>query len=225
MTNSTAATFNAHAPIYDQQRRRLIPCFDDFYGTAIEALALGTGQPKKILDLGAGTGLLSRHIRAAFPDAELTLLDLADGMLAGARQQFGESASYVVADLTESLPEGPWDAVASALAIHHLEDADKRDLFERIHAELKPGGVFVNAEQVAGPTPYLEKYNETWQHDRAMAAGASEQDWADAMERMRHDRCATVEEQLGWLREAGFAEADCLFKNRRFAVLVARKPS
>jgi tRNA (cmo5U34)-methyltransferase len=35
------------------------------------------------------------------------------------------------------------------------------------------------------------------------------------------DRCATVEKQLGWLREAGFADADCLFKDHRFAVIVA----
>jgi tRNA (cmo5U34)-methyltransferase len=223
MTNSTAATFNAHAPIYDQQRRRLIPCFDSFYGTAIEALHLTT--PDRILDLGAGTGLLSRHIRAAFPDAELTLLDLAGAMLDGARRQFGDSATYVQSDLTEPLPDGPWSAVASALAIHHLEHADKRDLFARIHDALEPGGVFVNAEQVAGPTPFLETYNETWQHDQAIAAGASDQDWADAMDRMKHDRCATVEDQLAWLREAGLADADCLFKDHRFAVIVAKRPS
>jgi tRNA (cmo5U34)-methyltransferase len=219
MTDSAAATFNAHASIYDQQRRRLIPCYDDFYGTAVEALE----APARVLDLGAGTGLLSRHIRAAYPDARLTLLDFAEAMLDGARAQFGDSASYVAGDLTEPLPEGPWCAVASALAIHHLADTDKRDLFARIHDTLKPGGVFVNAEQVVGPTPYRERRNEAWQHDRAIAAGASEQDWADALERMQHDRCATVEDQLAWLREAGFADADCLFKHHRFAVMVATK--
>jgi tRNA (cmo5U34)-methyltransferase len=217
MTNSTAATFNAHASIYDEQRRRLIPCYDDFYGTAVEAL----GTPTRVLDLGAGTGLLTRHIRAAHPDAELTLLDFAEAMLDGAREHFGGSASYVARDLTQPLPEGPWPAVASALAIHHLSDADKRDLFARVHEALEPGGVFVNAEQVLGPTPYSETRNEAWQHDRAMAAGASEQDWADALERMQHDRCATVEDQLAWLREAGFADADCVFKHHRFAVMVA----
>jgi tRNA (cmo5U34)-methyltransferase len=221
MTNSTAATFNAHASIYDQPRRRLIPCFDDFYGTAVEALE----APARVLDLGAGTGLLSRHIREAYPDAELTLLDFAEAMLDGAREQFGDSASYVARDLTESLPEGPWDAVASALAIHHLPDADKRNLFARIHSVLKPGGVFVNAEQVAGQTPSREEANESWQHDRAIAAGASDQDWADALERMQHDQCATVEDQLAWLRDAGFTDADCLFKHHRFAVIAARRAS
>ena len=218
MTNSTAATFNAHAPTYDQQRRRLIPCFDDFYGTAVEALE----APTTVLDLGAGTGLLARHIRAAHPDVELTLVDSASAMLEGAREQFGDSARYVEADLTDPFPEGPWSAVVSALAIHHLDDDAKRALFTRIHAALEPGGVFVNAEQVAGPTQYLDDYNAAWHKRRALAAGASEQDWADALDRMRHDRCATVEDQLAWLREAGFGDVDCRFKDHRFAVIVAR---
>jgi tRNA (cmo5U34)-methyltransferase len=217
MTNSTAATFNAHASTYDEQRRRLIPCYDDFYGSAVEALR----TPKNVLDLGAGTGLLSRHIRAAHPNVELTLTDSASAMLDGARRQFGDTATYVEADLTEALPEGPWCAVVSALAIHHLSDADKRDLFARVRSVLKPGGVFVNAEQIAGPTKYFDDRNEAWHKRRALEAGASEQDWADALERMQHDRCATVEDQLAWLREAGFADADCVFKHHRFAVMVA----
>jgi hypothetical protein len=34
--------------------------------------------------------------------------------------------------------------------------------------------------------------------------------------------CASVEAQLAWLRDAGFADADCLFQDHRFAVLVGR---
>jgi tRNA (cmo5U34)-methyltransferase len=219
MTNSTAATFNAHASTYDEQRRRLIRCYDDFYGTAVDALGArkGTGPfLASVLDLGAGTGLLSRHIRKRYPDVELTLTDSASAMLDGARRQFGDSATYVEADLTGPLPDGRWDAIASALAIHHLSDDDKRALFARIQRALEPGGVFVNAEQVAGATPYFETYNEAWQK-----RGVPDADWAAALDRMKHDRCATVEDQLAWLREAGFEDADCLFKHHRFAVFLA----
>ena len=54
-------------------------------------------------------------------------------------------------------------------------------------------------------------------------SGRDDEEWAAAIERMRHDRKATVEQQLGWLRQAGFADADCLFKDHSFAVLVARR--
>ena len=48
---------------------------------------------------------------------------------------------------------------------------------------------------------------------------------ADAEELMRHDRCATLEDQLRWLRDAGFEDVDCLFKMRRFAVIAATRAS
>ena len=90
------------------------------------------------------------------PDAELVLLDGAGEMLAEARERLGDRASYVTADLGDPLPDGPWDAVVSALAIHHLDAAGKRDLFARVHDVLAPGGMFVNAEQVLGATPELD---------------------------------------------------------------------
>src|SRR5205807_1161325 len=111
--------------------------FETFYGTAVDALRLGGGEPRRVLDLGAGTGLLSSFVRAAFPAAELTLLDGAALMLEQARELLGEQGiSYVEADLTEPLPRGPWDGVVSGLAIHHVDDDDKRSLMRRVHAAL-----------------------------------------------------------------------------------------
>jgi tRNA (cmo5U34)-methyltransferase len=221
-----AQIFNDQASEYDAARRRLIPPFDAFYGTAAQALALCEPAPRRVLDLGAGTGLLARFVRAAYPEARLTLTDGAEAMLDKAREQLGEEAvDYAVADLDDPLPAGRWDAVVSALAIHHLEDPGKRRLFGRIHAALAPRGVFVNAEQVAGPTPFFTELYARWHEQRARAGGSDDAEWTGAEERMRYDRCASVEDQLQWLRAAGFADADCLFKDHRFAVLVARKAS
>ena len=95
-------------------------------------------------------GCSPRWSPGRMPDAELVLLDGAGEMLAEARERLGDRASYVTADLGDPLPDGPWDAVVSALAIHHLDAAGKRDLFARVHDVLAPGGMFVNAEQVLG---------------------------------------------------------------------------
>jgi tRNA (cmo5U34)-methyltransferase len=167
--------------------------------------------------------MLSARVAAAVPEAELTLLDGAPAMLEQARGALGDRARYVVGDLGDPLPAGPWDAVVSALAIHHLEDDGKRELFSRLHDGLAPGGVFVNAEQVAGPSPLLERHYAEWHEHQARAAGSSDEEWAASVDRMRLDRWAPVESQLEWLRAAGFADADCLFKQRGFAVLVAAR--
>jgi tRNA (cmo5U34)-methyltransferase len=225
MTNTAAAqTFDAQAATYDAPRRRLIPPFAGFYGAAVDALALAGPDVRRVLDLGAGTGLLAGFVHAAYPGARLTLVDGAAAMLDRARERVGDAAAdLIVADLAEPLPAGPWDAVVSALAIHHLDDPGKRALFARVHDALRPGGVFVNAEQVAGPTPRLTEAYAAWHEAGARAAGSDAAEWAAAVERMAHDRCSDVESQLRWLREAGFPDVDCLFKDRRFAVLVGRR--
>jgi len=160
----------------------------------------------------------------AHPSAELTLLDGAQGMLDRARERFGDGATYVICDLADPLPTPrPWDAIVSALAIHHLDDAAKRELFARVHAALAPGGMFVNAEQVAGPTALFDDAYHHWHERQALELGTSDTDWEHAVASMRHDRTASVERQLGWLRDTGFADADCLWKDHRLAVLAARR--
>ncbi len=223
MTDDAIELFDAHAAGYEALRRRLVPAYDALYGTAVAALDLATVPLRRVLDLGAGTGLLARAVAREHPYSELVLLDGSAAMLEQARATLGVRASYVTAELAGALPAGPWDAVVSALAIHHLEDAAKRDLYVRVHAALTPGGVFVNAEQVSAPTPLFDAAYLAWHERRARELGASQAEWAGARARMAADRLACVERQLGWLREAGFADSDCLFKDHCLAVLVARR--
>lgn len=217
--------FSRDARGYDDLRRRLVPCFDGFYGTALELVRDWQVAPAlEVLDLGAGTGLFSAMVAAHFPVARLCLLDGSAAMLDEARARFpGDTrVEYRVADMTDADLGGPWDVVISALAIHHLADADKRRLYARIRRALKPGGLFVNAEQVAGPGPTAdERYAQIWL-EQIRHLGVPESEIDKALDRMSHDRCAPVEQQLGWLSEAGFTDVDCSFKAWRFAVLSGR---
>jgi tRNA (cmo5U34)-methyltransferase len=222
MSDSAISMFDAHAPDYVAARRRLVPGFDRFYGGAVEALGLIGRPPARVLDLGAGTGLLASAVAEAHPGAELVLLDGSPAMLEQAKGLLGSRASYITSRFEDPLPAGPWDAVVSALAIHHLDHAGKRDLYTRVREEISSGGVFVNADQVAAPTPFLEDAYKAWHERRARELGASEVEWEGARERMRADRLATVEDQLAWLRDGGFADVDCLLKDHGLAVLLAR---
>ena len=181
------------AATYDAPRRRLIPEFDAFYGTASSLVAAATGPQPTILDLGAGTGILSEAVRNAIPGARFMLLDGSADMLDVARTRLGASvAGTFVQDLNDPLPGGPFDAVVSALAIHHLTDDDKRRLFARILDHLSPGGIFVNADQALGSTPALEREFGREHEASARELGASDAEWAAALERMSHDLPATL---------------------------------
>ncbi len=215
--------FETTAATYDRYRARLLQDFDPFYRWALDLLP---PDSKAILDLGAGTGLFSAMLHDRLPRATLHLIDLAEPMLAQARQRFSGNSqiTFELADYSRMDSAGPYDAIVSALSIHHLEDDDKQKLFRSIFRALRPGGVFVNAEQVLGPTLTLEaRYKAFWlQHARA--AEATEQQISESIFRQEADRSVTVDQQLAWMRSSGFEEVDCWFKSGRFAVMSGSKP-
>jgi tRNA (cmo5U34)-methyltransferase len=223
MTNATTAMFNAEAETYS--RRRLLPCFDAFYGAAIRALELThPGTLHSVLDLGTGIGTLAAMVAEAYPEAQLTLLDGAPKMMAKATANLGPRATAaVVQDFADPLPVGPFDAIVSSLAIHHLDDAGKASLYARAHDSLRPGGAFVNAEQVLGETPPLDALFWRWHERETRALGATAEEWAAAIQRMTHDRCATVSTNLEMLVAAGFEDVSVHFADGRFAVLAGRR--
>lgn len=220
-----SALFNRDAEEYDALRRSLIPCFDDFYGTALRLIQeWQTAEDINVLDIGAGTGLFSAMVLARCPVGRLCLLDGSTGMLEQAQGRFpaDDRIAYRLDDMVTADLGGQWDLIISALAIHHLSDDSKRDLYRRIHRALKPGGLFVNAEQVAAPTPTAaERYTRIWL-DEIRRRGVSELEIDKARERMSYDRCAAVGHQLQWLGDAGFSDVDCSYKAWHFAVLSGR---
>ncbi len=226
MANSVQRAFDLAAEDYDRTRRKLVPGFDDFYRTAIDLIPFPHEDVIEVLDLGAGTGLLAAFIAYSFPRARITMVDISTEMLERARERFelgGERFHFEVSDYGLAPINGKYDAVVSALSIHHLPDEQKRLLFKRIHGALKENGVFVNAEQFRGATPEMERLNHARWLSRARDLGVGEQDLAAAIERMKFDRSATLDDQLEWMREAGFRAIDCAYKNLIFAVYSGRK--
>lgn len=223
--------FDITARGYDRDRARLIPCFQSLYGTAVGLIPDGASR---VLDLGAGTGLLSELVRSRFPEALLHLLDSSEPMLAQAEVRFREDrrvsfqlGDYMTVDWSAGL-DASWgagcDAIVSALSIHHLQDNAKKALFRRVRLALRPGGVFVNAEQILQPTTELEAAARKEWLEEVRGLGATEEQIGASLLRQTEDRCATVASQVHWLREAGFAEVRSAFEAGRFAVLFAAAP-
>jgi tRNA (cmo5U34)-methyltransferase len=221
--NNSRAVFDATAATYDRDRMKLIPGHEAFYAAALELIPTDT---IRIVELGAGSGLFSAMLRAAFPEAHLTLIDFSENMLALARQRLGDDPqiTFSLTDYTtEPLPAHS-DAIVSSLSIHHLEDDRKRALLQPIFSALRPGGLFINADHIAGPTPELEEmYQLRWLAD-VRALGATEQQIADSLFRQQEDRRTPVATQLAWLRDAGFTNVDCWYKHSSFAVMSGTRP-
>lgn len=214
-----------NASEYDISRRRLIPCYDLFYATAADlaAWSIKASLPV-ILDLGAGTGLLSEFVMQKVKTASLYLLDESPDMLAKAQLRLAKyDPQLFIQSMTVPLPAKTFDVVVSSLAIHHLTDENKRVLFKRIYRSLNPGGIFINAEQILGETEWHQQLYENMHLNGARALGSDENEIRAAQERMDYDRCATLSDQVSWLKQIGFQNADSFFHSFRFAVYAGWK--
>jgi tRNA (cmo5U34)-methyltransferase len=177
------------------------------------------------LDLGAGTGLLSAAIAGRIAEVNLLLLDASEEMLEKAEQRLARfQPKIMVQTLNQALPCGPFDAIVSALAIHHLDDQSKRTLYGRILSELVPSGIFINAEQVSAPTDRLQRLFEATHLELARSLGSSEAEIRGAIERMKADQCSPLADQLRWLEQVGFEEVECFYRWFRFSVFGGWKP-
>ena len=164
-----------------------------------QLVAASGSSARRILELGTGTGETARRLLDEHPKASLVGIDESEAMLSAAREALpADRAQLTVGRLQDPLPEGPFDLVASALCVHHLDGPGKADLFRRVRSVLGPAGRFVLADVVIPADP------------------------ADARTPLTpgFDQPSSLAEQLGWLADAGF-QASRVWESGDLAVIVA----
>ena len=166
------------------------------------AAATGTSATR-VLELGIGTGETARRVLARHPRARLVGLDASREMLDQARRGLPDDrVDLRFARLEDPLPDGPFDVVISALAIHHLDDHGKAELFRRAARVITPGGRLVIADVVVPEDP-------------SDVVTPIDNDY---------DTPSSITDQLGWLAQAGL-EPSLAWARRDLAVIVATLPS
>jgi len=217
--------FNQIAHEYDRKRRKFIPCFDDFYISSTNFISSNIDAPRRIIDLGAGTGLLSYFWYQHYPTAEYILIDIADDMLDIARKRFDgiENVSYRVNDYTANLPGDNFDTVLSALSIHHLEEDSKMKLFLKIYDTLPGSGLFVNYDQFCAGQPKMNTWYDSYWENQLYHSGLTQKDIELWKERRKLDRECSVEQQMDALKKCGFDNVMCIYTYQKFSVIVAVK--
>jgi tRNA (cmo5U34)-methyltransferase len=131
------------------------------------------------------------------PEAKLVGIDESVEMLAAASRDVA-AADLRVSRLQDPLPEGNFDLVVSAFAVHHLDGAGKADLFARVADRLRPGGRFVLGDVVVPDDP------------------------ADVVTPVDgvYDQPSTIADQVRWLVAAGF-HARVVWARQDLCVIVA----
>ena len=148
---------------------------------------------KKILDLGAGTGLELIHLFELFPDAEVTVVDISEKMLEELRKRnFSDHVITICGDFFDVKFGDNYDAVISTSALHHFKYEEKNRLYKKIYDCLKENGQFINCDRIALTKEFEEHQLYELEHN---------------IENYKHiDTPLTVEHEIEILKKAGFKE-------------------
>ncbi len=220
-----AKVFDVAAQDYDATRKKYITCFDDFYGVAIEQIDFSSDATFSVLDLGAGTGLMSALIKEIFPNCEITLADISGEMLEQAKERFtgNDSVSFTQLDYINEAIYGKYDVVVSALSLHHSTESELKSTFIKIFNCLNNGGIFINADQILGRTPRIEEEYEIAWLKHAKAKGCTEREIEVALKRMESDKTLPLSKQLNAMEAGGFKMINCWYQYYRYAVYSGRR--
>lgn len=131
-----------------------IDSYDDVHSTYMETKkTLGDSldkETKKILDLGAGTGLELIHVFELFPNAKVTVIDITENMLEELKKRsFADHVTTICGDFFEVEFGDNYDAVISTSALHHFKLEEKIKLYKKIYNCLKEKGQFINCDKIA----------------------------------------------------------------------------
>ncbi len=151
-TRAVSARFSASAGTYDGSATVQFVAAEK----VMELLA-ETNPPKRILEIGCGTGLLTRMLVDRFPDAAIEGVDIADSLVAAARTSFeGNSNVHLyTADGRTMRESRTFGLVVSSSSLHWMPPLKKT--FEKLAACLVPGGKLVFSMMVDGTLAELRE--------------------------------------------------------------------
>jgi ubiquinone/menaquinone biosynthesis C-methylase UbiE len=223
--NKIQEQFNSIAQRYDNQRRCFIPCFDDFYKTSISLLKYYRDDFRKIVDLGAGTGLLTKEMYELYPDSHYVLIDISKDMLKVAEERFMglDNFKYLEYNYIEDIPINNCDLICSALSIHHLENNEKENLYENIYKKLSSDGCFINLDQFVGETETINDLYNRWWYNFIDHSGIISEEKAAWIERRKLDKENTIPQTIALLKNRGFRTVECIYSFMKFGVVIAIK--
>lgn len=148
---------------------------------------------KRILDLGAGTGLELIHLFEMFPDASVTVVDISENMLHElAKRDFAKHVTTICGDFFEVDFGNDYDAVISTSALHHFKPEEKLTLYKKVFDCLKESGLFVNCDKMSADQEAQNHSFYELEHN---------------IENYKHiDTPLTVENEMKILEKVGFVD-------------------
>ncbi|HET7343158.1 MAG TPA: class I SAM-dependent methyltransferase [Methylomirabilota bacterium] len=215
-----------------------VPAREEQVATLASLIPARPREAFAVAELGAGGGVLARAVLEAFPRRRYVALDGSATMrarltetLARHRPRVDVRAFDLAATAWRTALPRPLRCVLASLVVHHLPAAGKRALFADLARRLEPGGALLLADIVEPASAAArETFARQWD-DAARLQSLALTGGLRAFARFQRDgwnfyrvtpdpcdQPSRLDEQLSWLREAGFATVDCFWMQAGHAV-------
>ncbi len=221
------AHFEEEAKEFDEIILKLIPYYEDMIDALISSIPFEHDDSIRVLDLGCGTGTVTKNLKEKFKKAEIICLDIAENMIKTAKIKLKgyNNVNYVIGDFYDYDFSESYDIIVSSLALHHLAtDEDKKEFYKKIYSALAQGGVFLNADVVLGSDNHMQKlYINKWKEFMKLTVSVKEieEKWIPKAE--AEDHPAKLIDHIDWLRDIGFKNVDVIWKYYHLAVYCGYK--
>ena len=157
---------------YDRMQETYLLRRSERFDVIVAMVRATQTSPKRIVDLGCGTGTLTQRLLIAFPECQVVGIDIDASLLLLTRARLSDYGSRAII-LHRDLRDGSWaddvgesvDAATSSTALHWLAPDQLIEFYGRLSKILKPGGLFINADPVACKHPVVQK---AWEVEREL---------------------------------------------------------
>ena len=218
------------APTYGENMAQWIPDFSYAHQLLLESIAIHLPKNAKGIELGAGSGRVSKLLLNAFSDLNLTLVDLSTNMLSEAEKQlamYRHRCQFIEHDIFDPSLEfsaGSLDCVVSVFAICHAQGIEVYEqLYRRIFQWLKPQGYFICYDHVIGDTFQWTALNALGWHRLLAVRQTPEQCREAIVSTYQEDSPLSLRQHLTLLETSGFSAVDILYKRDIFAIYAGIK--
>ena len=195
--------FDSRIDGYEEHQLSCIDSAREFY--PFTACCLPQFPGARVLDLGCGTGLELGYYFELVPTANITGIDLAQGMLEKLCVKFPDKRMRLILGSYFEAPLGEeaFDAAVSVESLHHFTKEEKIPLYKKLAKALKNGGYFIL-------TDYFALSAEEERSCRAELVRLKKEQGLPDEALCHFDTPLTVGHETEALLEAGFASVEVL---------------
>lgn len=210
---------------YTEAIRRCVPEYEEMLKSLFIYLEPNF-SPKRILELGCGTGNLTQLVQLKFPNSAITAVDISAECINECKSRIPSSnVEFVKSDFKEiDFPNNHFDLMVSSISIHHLKDSEKEILFKKLYLCQAPNGVLSFCDQFSSEsTSIYLKHIERWK-SFAIKQGVSADEWEMWMKHQQdHDYHSPLSNHLLWIKNAGYKLVDCTRRHLLWTTIYAEK--